>query len=100
MRRWLLFLGGPLIWAAHFAVIYAIASISMVGAGETTPAARVAILVAGIVAAIAAALMLIAALRAPRNEALGAFWRNVAALGALIALVAIVWQTLPALAPI
>lgn len=100
MRHWLFLLGGPLIWAVHFAAIYAIASISDVSAGETTAAARAAILISGAIAASATALLLVLALRSSRHDELGAFWRSVAALGALISFFAIVWQSLPALAPI
>lgn len=100
MKRWLILLGGPLIWAAHFAAIYALASLSVVTDGEATQTARAAIIAVGVVLALAAGGLLWFASRLHGEEPLDQFWRLVSALGALIALVAIVWQTLPALAPI
>jgi hypothetical protein len=100
MRRWLLLLGGPLIWAAHFLAVYAIASVSVVIAGETNFEARALIVSAGALAALAAMMLIVAAWRMPRDEPIDAFWRVVALAGATIGLVAVVWQTLPALAPI
>lgn len=98
MRRWLLLLGGLLIWAAHFGAAYAIASISFEVAGKTTLAARALLMVAGAAAAIACVLLCRAALRMPRQTPLDAFWRTVSLAGAVIALIAVVWQTLPAIA--
>lgn len=97
MRRWLLLLGGPLIWAAHFAVIYTIASVSIAAAGETTPAARAAMIVAGGGGALACALLIRHALRNDDRDDLSAFLRGVGGIGAGISLVAILWQTLPAM---
>lgn len=97
MRRWLFLLGGLLIWAAHFTFIYIVASISDLQAGEATPIARVVIGASGAAAAVAALLLLRAAIRARAGEPLETFWRSVSALGAVIALIAILWQTLPAL---
>lgn len=98
MGRWLLFLGGPLIWAAHFGLIYAIASLSVVAAGETTAAARVAIGASGLGAALACAVLAWRALKAGAQDELGRFMRMVGGVGAIIGLIAVIWQTLPALA--
>lgn len=97
MKRWLFLLGGPLIWAAHFLAIYATASISVQLAGGATVPARLVIALAGLLAAIAAALLAHAAWRRTSQTPFDAFERAVALAGAAIALIAIVWQTLPAL---
>lgn len=102
MIRWLFLLGGLLIWAAHFAGVYAIASVADVVASADVPAAR--LMAGGLTAACAAAdaalLWLCAALaRTPRarQDALTGFMVSVAGLGALLSLAAVVWQGLPAL---
>lgn len=97
MRSWLLLLAGPIIWAAHFAAIYAIASISTEAFGMTTSLARFLIFAAGLVALIATGLVLLKALRPPHTEPFDTFLRTVSLAGALIAGIAIIWQTLPAL---
>ncbi len=96
MRRWLIFLGGPLIWAAHFLFIYFVASVSEVVAGETSFPARALIVVSGIAAAICNLLLLFRTRRLPGVEPLEIFWRSVTATGAAISIIAIVWQSLPA----
>lgn len=100
MRPWFLLLGGPLVWAIHFAAIYAISSVSYVAAGATTGAARAAIAFASAVCLISATALLVVVVRRPPAGAFDAFWRTIAATGALLAIVAIIWQTLPAFAPI
>jgi hypothetical protein len=100
MGRWLFLLGGPLIWAAHFGAIYATASVSHVIAGATGGDTRSFIVVISMVCVGACAWLITSALRRPPADALGAFWRNVAAAGAVLAIIAITWQTLPALAPL
>lgn len=94
MRRWFPFLVGPALWAIHFAAAYGIASISIQGAGEVTPLARL------VIGAVSAALVLAAlALVAPRggNESFGRFASTIRRTGCLLAAVAIVWQALPLL---
>lgn len=100
MRRWLLLLGGPLIWAAHFGAIYAISSISVQIAGDTVAAARALIVASGALAALTAVALMLLAARSSQATMLDRFWRTVSGAGALIAAIAVVWQTLPALAPI
>ena len=97
MRRWLILLGGPLIWAAHFIFIYIVASASVLISGAATPFARNLIAGSGLLAAFAASLLIIANLRDGGEDALNAFWRTVSAFGALVAAIAILWQSLPAL---
>jgi hypothetical protein len=100
MRNWLLLLGGPLIWAAHFLAIYLATSASQVAVGATSGATRVAIIALSIGAGAGAILLAMHAWRRPHAEAQDAFWRTVSLAGAVLAIVAIIWQTLPVLAPI
>jgi hypothetical protein len=97
MRRWLFLLGGPLIWSAHFSFIYLVASISVVATGETNFLARALIIGSGIAAAAGCAVLFVSS-RDRRDES--AFFRAVSRAGAALAGVAVIWQTLPALAPI
>lgn len=88
-----------MIWAAHFGLIYAISSISVQIAGETTFLARLLILGAGALGVLASVMVLFVALRLPA-EPLSVFWKNVSSLGAILAAIAIIWQSMPAIAPI
>lgn len=100
MRRWLLLLGGPLIWATHFGLIYAITSISVQAIGETGLFARVLIVGSGVLGVSAALFVLWTALSLRREEPLDQFSRVVSGAGAVFAAIAVFWQTLPAFAPI
>lgn len=97
MRRWFLLLGAPSIWAAHFLAVYAAASVSALGDDAIRDAARIAISLLTIGALAACGFALALALRQSRSEG---FWRTVAIAGAVFAIVAILWQTLPALMPL
>lgn len=100
MTRWLILLGGPLIWAAHFGAVYFIASVSVLLAGQTTLPARLAILGCSLAATGAASAFVLWCGRSGKTRALGPFWRSAGIAGGAIALAAVVWQTLPALAPL
>lgn len=100
MPRWRLLLGGPLIWAAHFTAIYATSSVSHLAVGATNTTARIVTLAATLACLGASFWVLAAALRQRQADDLSLFWRAVAAAGAALAIIAIIWQTLPALAPI
>jgi len=100
MRRWLLLLAGPLIWAAHFMAIYAVTSISYVVAGATTAEARLVVVALSLAGLGGCAGVLLLGLREDNRDELAQFWRAVATAGLVVAAVAILWQTLPALAPI
>ena len=96
MRRWAFALGGLIIWAAHFAGTYAIASLTALGVGETQ--ARLMAVALSVACLIAAAMILASAtrrLRRQKSEDSSVFMHQLAALGAGGALLAIVWQTLP-----
>lgn len=100
MRHWLLLLGGPLLWAAHFLAIYIATSASQVAIGATSGVTRIAIIALSIGAAGAALLLAMHASRRPHADPQDAFWRTVSLAGAVLAIVAIVWQTLPLFAPL
>ena len=91
MRSWLILLGGLLLWALHFFLLYAIGEFG--GSGAT---ARIAVGLLTLLLLAADLVLLVSILRRRRTGFSG--WRDqVGALGALLAAVAIVWQGLPAL---
>lgn len=92
MRKWILLLGGLTIWAAHFFLLYAFASIYP-GRGL----ARVLSLIATIPALAGSAWLLWFATRKQGGDAFAGWVRKVGALGAALAIVAMIWQALPAL---
>jgi len=99
---WLCGLGGPLVWAAHFGLAYAAASIEQVCGVPGT--ARLTVLAATVLAVPIDLALIIAAARdrlprmaqQPDPEA-AAFWRGMTGVGAAVSLVAVLWQALPAL---
>ena len=99
MSRWLLLLGGLVVWTIHFLGVYAIASIADVVDVDDAPAARWA--VGGFTLACAGADVLIglAALRRsrPQDDSLDRFIHRGALWCAGLSFVAVVWQGLPAL---
>ncbi|HYD87177.1 MAG TPA: hypothetical protein VEA80_06870 [Vitreimonas sp.] len=97
MVRWLILLAGPLLWAAHFGLIYAVASISIQAVGESTPLARGLIGGSGL-AFVGVLALLCLSLRRGEDE-VDRFWRSASIAGAVIGIVAILWQSLPALLP-
>lgn len=95
MAKWALILGGLTIWAAHFFLLYAFASL-FPGSGT----AQVLTLIATVPALGADALLLwIAAARVlTRDPDEFETWvLNVAAAGAALSFVAVLWQAMPAL---
>lgn len=99
MRRWSYFLGGLIVWAAHFSSLYAIASLDAQTAAADGPRWRLAAtLVSGLCVLVCSALGAVALrrLRSP-NDAGARLVDQVALLGVATALVAIIWQTLPIL---
>lgn len=94
MRAWALFLGGLLIWAAHFFMLYAIASLFL-----SAITARVLTGVATVAAIGAEVWMLLWARARLRNErdGLDRWMAGLALIMAGLSLVAVVWQGMPAL---
>lgn len=98
MQRWFYMLGGLLVWALHFVGVYAIASIGDVVARAEDPAWRMLGLGFGGLCFLAAGLLLMQSLRRKDDGSDTVDLGNVLArLGALIAMVSIVWQSLPTL---
>jgi len=89
--------GGLLVWTVHFLGVYTLASLADVIARADDPAWRGAGLVFSGVCLLASAVLLALAARRLRrtgDEGWG-FPDQLAALGAGLALIAIVWQSLP-----
>jgi len=89
--------GGLLVWAVHFLGVYTLASLADVAARADDPAWRGAGLAFSGVCLLASAVLLALAARRLRrtgDEGWG-FPDQLAALGAGLALIAIVWQSLP-----
>lgn len=91
-RGWPFLLGGLIIWAVHFFVLYAIASVFL-----TTMLARFLTLGMTLLCLGAAALLVSDALRFSPADRAGIWMRSVALVGLGISAVAIFWQALPAL---
>ena len=93
MRQWIILLGGLTVWAAHFFVLYGIASI--------LPGSRAAawlVLIATLTAAAAAGAVLHRALAMARGtDALERWSAQIGTVGAAVSLLAILWQAAPAL---
>jgi hypothetical protein len=93
LRAWVMLLGGLLVWAAHFFLLYALASLFP---GQQI--ARTFTLIATVPALAADVLLLrTAAARALRTNELDRWVYKVSAIGAILSLVTVVWQALPAL---
>ncbi len=92
MRGWMSLLGGLILWAVHFFVLYAIASIFL-----TTPLARGLTVMATCACLAASGLLFTRMLRSDPPTAMDAWMRAVALCGVGLAAVAIIWQGLPAL---
>lgn len=94
MRAWAFMLGGMIVWAVHFFALYIVASIFL-----TSTTSRVLTVLITLACLAAAGLLLQRSRRAIRHEGDDAFTRwqaYLAALTAALALVAILWQGLPA----
>lgn len=100
MGRWTFTLLGLIVWAVHFLGVYAIASLADVVSRADDPAWRGAALAFSLACGLAAAIVLVAALRQVvrgEQDEPARFMAQLAALGAGLALVAIAWQGLPTL---
>lgn len=96
MKTWAWMLGGLIVWAMHFLGVYLISSLADVVTTADDPRWRMAGLAfSGVCGLITAALLWAAARRLRRRTPL--FPDQMAALGAGVSLIAIVWQALPTL---
>jgi hypothetical protein len=92
MRGWTILLGGLAVWAAHFFVLYGIASVL-----PGRPEARWLVLAATLPALMADGLVLRKAIGlAGRPDELHRWTGRIGALGAALSLIAVVWQAVPA----
>ncbi|KQY89813.1 hypothetical protein [Brevundimonas sp. Root1423] len=89
--------GGLIVWAVHFLGVYTLSSLADVVVSADAPAWRAAALVfSGVCVLASAVLLALAAKRLRRVDSeRPKFADQLAALGAGLALVAIVWQALP-----
>lgn len=95
MGKWVLLLGGLTIWAAHFFLLYAFASLF-----PGRDLARILSLAATLPALAASGWLLWFTVRGrqPQNsDDFGRWVGKIGALGAALAIVAVLWQALPAL---
>lgn len=101
MWPWLYLFGGPLIWAAHFAGAYAIASLADVTSRSDAPWALAAVSGLTLVCAGLDVVLFLWTVRrpapVPSDAAFAGFWRSTAGLGAIVSLIAVLWQGLPVL---
>lgn len=97
MRAWAWMTGGLIVWAVHFVGVYALSSLADVVASADDPVWRAAALAFSGVCVLASAFLLaLAAKRLRRGDGEGRrFSDQLAALGAGIAFIAIIWQALP-----
>lgn len=103
LSKWALFLGGPILWFAHFGIVYGAASLEITYRFEAGLPSRI------FIAAITAAALATVALlgwavwrgRLPDWDApwedLSGLWRKGAGALYFLSFVAIAWQSLPAL---
>lgn len=93
MRVWAVLLGGLTVWAAHFFVLYGIASVL-----PGRPEAQWLVLAATLPAVVADGLILRKTIgRGSRADPLDGWISRFGAIGAALSLVAVIWQSAPAL---
>lgn len=98
MRTWVWMLSGLLIWAAHFLGVYTVSSLADVVSRADDPAWRaVALGFSGVCIAALTVLLVLATRRLRRDGEGSRLSDQLAALGAGLSLVAVVWQALPTL---
>jgi len=99
VRRWLLLLGGLIVWAAHFLGVYGIASVADVVTRADAPAALWSVAVFTLICAAADITICLIALRGDRDSVddLERLIHRAGAGGAALSLVAVLWQGLPIL---
>lgn len=92
MRSWTILLGGLLVWAAHFFMLYGIGEFAGATAGS-----RTSVLLTSALALLADGLLARRLLPLVRTDEF-AHWRAGVALGGIaLSALAVLWQTLPAL---
>ena len=95
MRTWGFLLGGLIVWAAHFFLLYAIASVFP---GQDLPNWLILLSTIAAVAADSALLWAALLLRLRGlSDPFRSWTTDLGAAGAALSLVAVIWQSLPAL---
>ena len=103
LGKWGIFLGGPLIWFAHFGIVYGAASLEITFRFEAGWPSRVfiALLTLGALAAVAWLGWSIWRGHLPKWETpwedVSGLWRKTGGILYFLSFIAIVWQSLPAL---
>lgn len=92
MRTWLYLLGGPLIWALHFAAIYAFVSLAAQTRAADTGAWQAASVAVSIACAAGALTVLVIACRRIRGKPRPSMADHVAAVGALVSGIGVAFQ--------
>ena len=96
MQRWLYMLGGLLVWAVHFVGVYAIASIGDVVSDADAPTWRlIGLAFSAFCATLALGLLIHALRRTDDGTDTIDLANTLARLGALLALISVIWQSLP-----
>jgi hypothetical protein len=95
MRRWTFGLGGLLIWFVHFAGLYAIASVEAQTRADDAGAWKLVAITFSVACAGASVAVLTTAIGrlGRRGDPAAALMTQLAALGAGLGLIAIVWQS-------
>jgi hypothetical protein len=99
MRAWLFMLGGLVIWASHFLGVYLIASVADLVDEADAAAARRTVGGFTLLCAAAAAAIGLGAWRRSRDDSdpVSRFTDWLAAASGAFAMIAVLWQGLPAL---
>ncbi|WP_374275870.1 hypothetical protein [Brevundimonas sp.] len=98
MARWAWMLGGLIVWAIHFLGVYVIASLGdVVDRADALEWRMAGLAFSGLCVAVVAMLLFLSLrrLRQGEDEPNWRFREQLAALGAFVSLVSIVWQALP-----
>jgi hypothetical protein len=98
MRRWLLLLGGLAVWAVHFLGVYVLASVADLRGPSEQEVWQAAHVVFSLACMVVCAALLVAAGRRMGNASPDTrFMSRISGAGAGLGLLAILWQSLPAL---
>ncbi len=92
MAAWRSLLGGLVVWAAHFLTLYILGSVF-----GTSDTARLGVALATLVALAAIVALLVASRRSREADPVLRWMASLGTLAAGLAIVAIIWQAMPAL---
>lgn len=100
--KWALLLGGPTVWFVHFGLIYAASGLGHTDDAHAGAPTRIAVVLAGLSGIAVLALLMRAARRLKvedwnRNRELAVFWRRTSTILLALTMLALLWETLPAL---